>query len=935
MHADLHLQFGLLIWVLVGCINGRKGLLPNNLHIFYFLVLTLLFTLFPSVLLLRSSPPFHSTPAPSSSTTHNTLIVQMATALDADGERALIWASNKVVDKLAAAFGPAGLGGLTRDEAAAINIYTQESPVYKKLNKMLLAGDREPLQQWFPFLKLFLGALHKLPSCPGTYFRGVSADIASLYTKGRKVVWWAFSSSTASIEALSTFMKAGTPRVLFSLDVQRVVDIKRFSSFAVKEDERLLIAGIPLEVKSIIALPDNITMVQMTEDASCPPLIPGFSLMLPPPWELKDQKEIKFVKVKDDDGDLVKDELGRGSFGSVYAATFRGDTVAVKQIPASGEAMIAAFRKEASIAFKLQHKNIARCFGGSIGEKFVRLISERLEASLHADLYNTTVVMSAERVHDVIMQVAQGLAYLHQNKVAHRDLKPDNVMRNAKGVLKLIDFGLASSRSSSMASVGSVSGANKGTTGYMAPELYTAAGGNHKVDTFAFAMLAYETVMRLPPFAGAGVLAVPDMVKAGKRPELVATHPNLSAAIAEVIGMCWQQKPERRPEMLVVVANLMTTGTAGAAAKAQCDDGQIVKGSGGETNPFASGNSGGSGGETNPFATLTNPFTNGGDDGDGGAAEGIYEPITSTPPPTPTKATVGGGAEEPIYRPVYDTVPATAGGDSSSDDDANDYDNAPPGMDSSTMKAWRPHSYENTAVKKKQQHKQHKQHTQPKQQASYQNTEDEPIPAPRPASHGARRQTQRNRPLPAKPAGGGGGSSREGQGAVQRRPTAVRPQSKHRPLSQAGQSLLAKIKAQKSKWFHDTFGRTQAEEYLSKQPKGTFLLRTSGLKRHPSEEQAVAGSTRDQPYYAITVKQYSRSDPYIVANPGHTLFWNGLIEENDHKTLYFINLGENPDDPDAEDEILKFPSLEEFIVTLMTDPAIGGKIGLPVALRLA
>ena len=91
--------------------------------------------------------------------------------------------------------------------------------------------------------------------------------------------------------------------------------------------------------------------------------------------------------------------------------------------------------------------------------------------------------------------------------------------------------------------------------------------------------------------------------------------------------------------------------------------------------------------------------------------------------------------------------------------------------------------------------------------------------------------------------------------------------------------------------------------------------------------------TREQPYFAITVKQYSRSDPTIVANPKHSLFWNGLIEENDDATNYFINLGESPESPDV-DEILRFPTLPVFIATLMTDPAVGAKIGLPVAIKL-
>eukprot|EP00729_Bicosta_minor_P020448 gene20448-biopygen18272 len=134
--------------------------------------------------------------------------MQAATGLSAEEEAAMVQQSNTIVDKLAAIVGPAGLDGLTRDEAASINIYTQETPnIYRKLNSMLRDGDRDPLKPWFPFLKLLLTALHKLPSCPGTYNRIVSADIASQYTKGMKMVWWEFSSATATIEALGAFMQ--------------------------------------------------------------------------------------------------------------------------------------------------------------------------------------------------------------------------------------------------------------------------------------------------------------------------------------------------------------------------------------------------------------------------------------------------------------------------------------------------------------------------------------------------------------------------------------------------------------------------------------------------------------------------------------------------------------------------------------------------------
>ena len=57
---------------------------------------------------------------------------------------------------------PGGLNGLTLDMVAAIHVYTQESPFYKKLNEMLRKRGREELKPYFPYLKLFLSAVKRL-----------------------------------------------------------------------------------------------------------------------------------------------------------------------------------------------------------------------------------------------------------------------------------------------------------------------------------------------------------------------------------------------------------------------------------------------------------------------------------------------------------------------------------------------------------------------------------------------------------------------------------------------------------------------------------------------------------------------------------------------------------------------------------------------------
>eukprot|EP00667_Euglena_gracilis_P002540 EG_transcript_2542 len=167
---------------------------------------------------------------------------------------------------------------LNEDEIGAIFLYTLESPLYKNLNKLLRQRQRKGLKTLFPYLKLLLTALHKLPPCRLTVFRGVKADLAGKYTKNDEVVWWGFSSTTSTQDVLmdDQFLGTSGPRTLFFIETSRAVDIRKYSSYGDQEDERLLMPGMQFTVKSKMPNADGLLMVQLVELPDQPTLLAGF-----------------------------------------------------------------------------------------------------------------------------------------------------------------------------------------------------------------------------------------------------------------------------------------------------------------------------------------------------------------------------------------------------------------------------------------------------------------------------------------------------------------------------------------------------------------------------------------------------------------------------------------------------------------------------------
>ena len=125
---------------------------------------------------------------------------------------------------------------LTRDESASIYLYSMSSSLYFHLNDALRAEDREKLKPWFPFLKLFITALKKLPSVTETVWRGINFDDTSTFADDDEHIWWSVNSCSKALDVVQRFL--GEKGTVYAINA---IDGKDISAFSSNEDEHEVI----------------------------------------------------------------------------------------------------------------------------------------------------------------------------------------------------------------------------------------------------------------------------------------------------------------------------------------------------------------------------------------------------------------------------------------------------------------------------------------------------------------------------------------------------------------------------------------------------------------------------------------------------------------------------------------------------------------------
>jgi serine/threonine-protein kinase len=198
-------------------------------------------------------------------------------------------------------------------------------------------------------------------------------------------------------------------------------------------------------------------------------------------------------------------ELGRGAMGVVYKAIdpLIGRTVAIKTIQLDlARDELANFEerffREAKSAGRLNHPNIVTIYDAGKTDNIAYMAMEFLEGQLLKEILDVHTAMSVDRIADIAAQVADGLAYAHENGIVHRDIKPANIMLVRGNVVKITDFGIAQMPCGSRTLAGTVMGSPK----YMAPEQVAGAAVDGRSDLFSLGVVLYEMLTGEPPFDG-------------------------------------------------------------------------------------------------------------------------------------------------------------------------------------------------------------------------------------------------------------------------------------------------------------------------------------------------------------------------------------------------------------------------------------------------
>jgi serine/threonine-protein kinase len=252
-----------------------------------------------------------------------------------------------------------------------------------------------------------------------------------------------------------------------------------------------------------------------------------------------------------------------GGMSHVYRATdtLIGRTVAVKILTpesTNDTEVKERFLLEAQMAGNISHENVISIFDfGEIGGR-PYMVMEFLQGDSLRKLIHDGRLGDLQQRLQIAIQAARALEYIHSHQMIHRDIKPDNIHVNPKGVVKLIDFGIAKMQDLSRTRPGYV----LGTPYYMAPEQVRGEKITAMVDVYAFGVLLFELMAGVKPFKAATVEEIFHRILSEQFDFTPLRQAGVPEPLYELIRQCVAKNPLERPSGLKEVRERLEAALA-------------------------------------------------------------------------------------------------------------------------------------------------------------------------------------------------------------------------------------------------------------------------------------------------------------------------------------------------------------------------------------
>ncbi|XP_049415222.1 integrin-linked protein kinase 1 isoform X2 [Solanum stenotomum] len=249
--------------------------------------------------------------------------------------------------------------------------------------------------------------------------------------------------------------------------------------------------------------------------------------------------------------------------GTYCVALWRGTEVAVKKLGEelfTDEDKVKAFGDELALLQKIRHPNVVQFLGAVTQSSPMMIITEYLpKGDLRAFVKRKGALKPIMAVK-FALDIARGINYLHEHKpeaIIHRDLEPENILRDDSGLLKVADFGLSKlMKFTRTVKEDRPLARQEDSWRYVAPEVLKHEEYDTKVDVFSFALILQEMIEGCPPFSMKQEIEVAKAYVANERPPFSASQKLYAHGLRELIEDCWEEQPSKRPTFQRIIIRL-------------------------------------------------------------------------------------------------------------------------------------------------------------------------------------------------------------------------------------------------------------------------------------------------------------------------------------------------------------------------------------------